>query len=42
MADVRIGAGNIQDEPGASCTVKKSGNTQKLNTPKPHNDEDMS
>lgn len=28
MADLRDGAGNIQDEPGASCRARKEGSTQ--------------
>lgn len=42
MADVITGAGNIQDEPGSSCTVKSLEIHENWNTPKSHNDEGMS
>ena len=35
MADPRTVAGNIQDEPGASCSARKKGNAQKPPTKNP-------
>lgn len=30
MTDSRIGAGNIQDEPGVPCSIKKEGSAKKI------------